>query len=90
MDGGGDGGGRCGGGGREELIETVLTCEGNISDPELPKKLTHLVHALKHVTHSGMYFYYYFYCYSLYSIQVILPLHWDVGLSNTARGKLLA
>lgn len=53
MDGGSDGGSRCGGGGREELIETVLTCEGNICDPDLPKKLTHLVHALKHVTHSG-------------------------------------
>ncbi|XP_071535178.1 uncharacterized protein [Panulirus ornatus] len=52
MDGDSDGGGRCGGGGREELIETVLTCEGNICDPELPKKLTHLVHVLKHITHS--------------------------------------
>ncbi|XP_068247165.1 streptococcal hemagglutinin-like isoform X2 [Palaemon carinicauda] len=52
MDGGGDGGGRCGVGGRSELIETVLTCEGNINDPELPKKLTHLVNVLKHVTRS--------------------------------------
>ncbi|XP_066954209.1 streptococcal hemagglutinin-like isoform X2 [Macrobrachium rosenbergii] len=52
MDGGGDGGGRCGVGGRCELIETVLTCEGNINDPELPKKLTHLVNVLKHVTRS--------------------------------------
>lgn len=68
MDGGGDGGGRCGGGGREELIETVLTCEGNISDPELPKKLTHLVHALKHVTHSGMY------CYNFYHFFVVFRL----------------
>ncbi|KAK7074163.1 hypothetical protein SK128_024292 [Halocaridina rubra] len=50
MDGGGDGGGRCGVGGRSELIETVLTCEGNINDPELPKKLTRLVNVLKHVT----------------------------------------
>ncbi|KAK8384496.1 hypothetical protein O3P69_009352 [Scylla paramamosain] len=50
MDGGSDGGGRCGGGGREELIEAVLTCEGHICDPDLPKKLTCLVHALKHVT----------------------------------------
>ena len=53
MDGCSDGGGRCGGGGREELIEAVLTCEGHICDPHLPKKLTCLVHALKHVTHSG-------------------------------------
>lgn len=52
MDGGSDGGGRCGGGGRNELIEAVLTCEGHICDPDLPKKLTCLVHALKHVTHS--------------------------------------
>ncbi|XP_042242229.1 mucin-17-like isoform X2 [Homarus americanus] len=52
MDGDSDGGGRCGGGGRGELIEAVLTCEGNICDPELPKKLTHLVHVLKHVTQS--------------------------------------
>ncbi|KAK8730419.1 hypothetical protein OTU49_007997 [Cherax quadricarinatus] len=51
MDGDSDGGGRCGGG-RGELIEAVLTCEGNICDPELPKKLTHLVHVLKHVTQS--------------------------------------
>lgn len=50
---GGNDGGRCGGAGRDELIEAVLTCEGNICDPELPTKLTRLVHALKHVTHSG-------------------------------------
>ncbi|KAK4316972.1 hypothetical protein Pmani_011911 [Petrolisthes manimaculis] len=49
---GGNDGGRCGGAGRDELIEAVLTCEGNICDPELPTKLTRLVHALKHVTHS--------------------------------------
>nr|XP_045616542.1 mucin-17-like isoform X2 [Procambarus clarkii] len=51
MDGDSDGGGRCCGG-RGELIEAVLTCEGNICDPELPKKLTYLVHVLKHVTQS--------------------------------------
>ncbi|CAL4066237.1 unnamed protein product [Meganyctiphanes norvegica] len=50
MGGDGDGGGGgCGGG---ELIETVLTCEGNYNDPNLLPKLHHLVQVLQHVTHS--------------------------------------
>ncbi|XP_076030283.1 uncharacterized protein LOC143018629 isoform X2 [Oratosquilla oratoria] len=48
MGGGGDGAGGA------ELIEAVLTCEGDIKDPQLPNKLTTLMHRLKNVTQSGL------------------------------------
>ena len=51
MGGCGDGGSK--GGGEEELINAVLTCEGNISDPDLPLKLSRLTHHLQQITYSG-------------------------------------
>lgn len=53
MGGGGEGGSN--GGGEKELIETVLTCEGCISDPQLPLKISRLIHHLQIITHCGMF-----------------------------------
>ena len=51
MGGCGDGGSH--GGDGAELINAVLTCEGNISDPDLPRKLSRLTQHLQQITLSG-------------------------------------
>ena len=53
MGGDGDGGGKGVGDRGEDFLETVVTCEGNVTDPDLPTRLAQLVNRLKHMTQSG-------------------------------------